>query len=79
MDGRMRKDMRPGLRVAVVMKPDQRTGKRTIGVIKDILTSAATHPHGIKVRLSSGQIGRVKAILPDEPGENDATPVDPDS
>ncbi|MFP4440488.1 MAG: YwbE family protein [Chloroflexaceae bacterium] len=73
MDGRQRKDIRPGLRVAVVMKPDQRTGKHTIGIVKDILTSAATHPHGIKVRLQTGQVGRVKAILPDEPPQNEAT------
>jgi uncharacterized repeat protein (TIGR03833 family) len=77
LDGRQRKDIRPGLRVAVVMKPDQRTGKRTIGIVKDILTSAATHPHGIKVRLQTGQVGRVKAILPDEPAQNEATAPSP--
>jgi uncharacterized repeat protein (TIGR03833 family) len=63
MDGTRRKDIRPGLQVAVVLKQDQRTGKRTIGVVKDILTSSANHPHGIKVRLEDGQIGRVQEIM----------------
>ncbi len=63
MDGRNRKDIRPGLRVAVVLKQDQRTGKRTPGIVKDILTSSSSHPHGIKVRLEDGQIGRVQEIL----------------
>jgi uncharacterized repeat protein (TIGR03833 family) len=66
MDGRNRKDIRPGLRVAVVLKKDQRTGKRTIGIVKDILTSSANHPHGIKVRLTDGQIGRVQEIVDGE-------------
>lgn len=66
MDGRQRTNIRPGMRVAVVLKPDQRTGKRTVGVVTNILTSSATHPHGIKVRLNTGQVGRVKEILPDE-------------
>jgi uncharacterized repeat protein (TIGR03833 family) len=66
MDGRNRKDIRPGLTVAIVQKQDQRTGKRTIGVVKDILTSSAYHPHGIKVRLTDGQVGRVQGI-PDTP------------
>jgi uncharacterized repeat protein (TIGR03833 family) len=66
MDGRNRKDIRPGLRVAVVLKKDQRTGRRTIGVVKDILTSAPTHPHGIKVRLEEGQVGRVREIVDGE-------------
>jgi uncharacterized repeat protein (TIGR03833 family) len=48
-----------------VLKKDQRSGKRTIGIVKDILTSSAHHPHGIKVRLEDGQIGRVQAVLPD--------------
>ena len=63
MDGTRRKDIRQGLQVAVVLKQDQRTGKRTIGVVKDILTSSANHPHGIKVRLEDGQIGRVQEIM----------------
>ena len=65
MDGRSRKDIRPGLRVAVVLKNDQRTGKRTHGIVKDILTSSSSHPHGIKVRLADGQVGRVQEILGD--------------
>ena len=66
MDGTRRKDIRPGLQVSVVLKQDQRTGKRTIGVVKDILTSSASHPHGIKVRLEDGQIGRVQEIMGEE-------------
>jgi uncharacterized repeat protein (TIGR03833 family) len=65
MDGRNRKDIRPGLRVAVILKKDQRMGKRTIGIVKDILTSSPNHPHGIKVRLTDGQIGRVQEIEPE--------------
>ena len=65
MDGRSRKDIRPGLRVAVVLKNDQRTGKRTLGVVKDILTSSSSHPYGIKVRLADGQVGRVQEVLDD--------------
>lgn len=64
MDGRNRKDLRPGLTVEIVLKQDQRTGKRTRGVVRDILTPSPSHPHGIKVRLADGQVGRVKAILP---------------
>ena len=64
MDGQYRKDIRPGLRVAIVRKQDQRTGRRTIGVVKDILTSAPHHTRGIKVRLTDGQIGRVHEIEP---------------
>ncbi len=63
MSGQLRKDIRPGLKVEIVLKKDQRSGKRTIGIVKDILTSSAQHPHGIKVRLTDGQIGRVQAIL----------------
>ena len=62
MDGRNRKDIRPGLAVEIVLKQDQRTGKRTRGVVRDVLTPSPTHPHGIKVRLTDGQVGRVKAI-----------------
>jgi len=63
MDGRRRQDIHPGLRVEIILKQDQRSGKRTTGVVKDILTSAAYHSHGIKVRLDDGQIGRVQVIL----------------
>ena len=62
-----RADIRPNLRVAIVQKQDQRTGKQTIGFVKDILTSSPEHPHGIKVRLTSGQIGRVQEILSERP------------
>lgn len=61
-DGRNRKDIRPGLEVWIVLKQDQRSGKLTQGVVKDILTSSPTHPHGIKVRLESGAVGRVAKI-----------------
>ena len=75
MDGRKRKDIHPGLRVAMVRKQDQRTGKRTLGTVKDILTSSASHPHGIKVRLADGQIGRVQEILSEPaPGEEASRP-----
>ena len=58
-----RKDIKPASRVKVVQKQDQRTGKLTEGIVKDILTKSASHPHGIKVRLESGVVGRVKEIL----------------
>lgn len=63
MDGTRRADIRPGMTVLILLKQDQPTGKLTKGVVKDILTSSATHPHGIKVRLQSGQVGRVKQIV----------------
>ncbi|HDS46248.1 MAG TPA: YwbE family protein [Methanomicrobia archaeon] len=63
MNGTNRASIKPGLRVAIVLKKDQRTGKRTEGVVKDILTTSPHHPHGIKVRLTSGDVGRVKEIL----------------
>lgn len=62
-DGRTRADIRVGQRVKVVLKADQPTGKLTEGVVARILTKSATHPHGIKVKLQSGQVGRVKEIL----------------
>jgi uncharacterized repeat protein (TIGR03833 family) len=62
MNGQYRKDIHPGLAVAVVLKQDQRTGKLTRGVVKDVLTNSAYHPHGIKVRLVDGQVGRVQSI-----------------
>jgi uncharacterized repeat protein (TIGR03833 family) len=62
MDGTKRSDIKPGLKVAIVLKQDQRTGKLTEGIVKDILTNSSTHPHGIKVRLESGEVGRVKRI-----------------
>lgn len=63
MDGTIRKNLKPGLRVNIVLKKDQRTGKLTQGVIQRLLTKSPTHPHGIKVRLDDGQVGRVKEIL----------------
>jgi len=58
-----RGDIKPGIKVSIVLKKDQRSGALTQGVVKDILTKSATHPHGIKVRLESGAVGRVKEIL----------------
>ena len=58
-----RKDIRPGLQVDIVMKQDQRSGRKTRGIVKDILTSSAHHPHGIKVRLETGEVGRVQEII----------------
>jgi len=58
-----RADIKPGIKVSIVLKKDQRSGALTQGVVKDILTKSATHPHGIKVRLESGAVGRVKEIL----------------
>lgn len=62
MSGTQRTSIRPGLHVSIVLKADQRSGKLTEGIVKDILTNLAVHPHGIKVRLENGQIGRVKEI-----------------
>ena len=64
MNGNNRENIRPGTHVLIVQKQDQRTGKLTDGVVKDILTNSSTHPHGIKVRLENGIVGRVKQILP---------------
>ncbi|TKI58818.1 YwbE family protein [Brevibacillus antibioticus] len=63
MNGKNRKDITAGLEVEIVLKQDQRTGKRTRGIVKDILTNSSTHPHGIKVRLTDGQVGRVQEII----------------
>jgi len=63
MDGTRRADIRPGTRVRVVQKQDQSSGTLTDGVVSEILTKSATHPHGIKVRLTSGVVGRVKVLL----------------
>ena len=67
MPHRERKNIRPGQQVAIVLKQDQRTGKQTTGIVKDILTKSAFHPHGIKVRLEDGQVGRVQSIDFDSP------------
>lgn len=63
MDGKKRSDVKPGLEVNVILKQDQRSGKKTQGIVKDLLTNSATHPHGIKVRLEDGQVGRVCEII----------------
>lgn len=63
MDGTKRADIAPGKKVKVVQKQDQRSGKLTEGVVKDILTNSPSHHHGIKVRLENGTVGRVKEIL----------------
>jgi uncharacterized repeat protein (TIGR03833 family) len=62
MNGRNRDDIKAGTRVRVVRKQDRRTGKLTEGIVDDILTKSAAHPHGIKVRLTSGVVGRVKKV-----------------
>ncbi|MDQ0199656.1 YwbE family protein [Neobacillus ginsengisoli] len=62
MNGQNRKELIPGTAVDIVLKSDQRTGKLTSGIVKDILTKSSFHPHGIKVRLTDGQVGRVKEI-----------------
>jgi uncharacterized repeat protein (TIGR03833 family) len=62
MNGQNRSNIRPGIEVDIVLKQDQPTGKLTRGIVKDILTKSPSHPHGIKVRLTNGQVGRVKNI-----------------
>lgn len=66
MSGNNRKDIKPGMKVGIVLKQDQRSGSLTRGVVKDILTKSANHPHGIKVRLETGEVGRVKEIVADD-------------
>jgi len=63
MDGQIRSNIHAGITVDIVLKEDQRTGKRTSGTVKDILTNSQKHPRGIKVRLADGQIGRVQEII----------------
>jgi uncharacterized repeat protein (TIGR03833 family) len=63
MNGQTRANIKPGMTVLIVLKQDQPTGRLTRGIVKDILTKSPTHPHGIKVRLQSGQVGRVKEIV----------------
>ena len=62
-DGKNRSNIKAGIEVDIVLKKDQRTGALTRGIVKDILTNSATHPHGIKVRLTDGQVGRVQKII----------------
>lgn len=66
MEGTKRNNIKIGQLVNIVLKADQRTGNLTEGVVKDILTKSPNHPHGIKVRLETGEVGRVKEILEDE-------------
>ncbi len=63
MEGTRRETIHPGLKVAIVLKQDQRTGRLTEGVVQHLLTRSSFHPHGIKVRLTDGSVGRVKKIL----------------
>ena len=63
ISGQRRDEIKPGMTVEIVLKKDQRSGNLTRGVVKDLLTKSPTHPHGIKVRLEDGQVGRVKGLL----------------
>ncbi len=63
MDGKQRKNIHAGLKVEIILKQDQRTGKLTEGIVKDLLTNSPNHPHGIKVRLTDGQVGRVQKVI----------------
>lgn len=63
MNGNLRFSIKPGMTVLIVLKQDQRTGRLTKGIVKDILTKSSNHPHGIKVRLQSGEVGRVKEVV----------------
>lgn len=66
MDGQRRANVKPGVEVDIVLKEDQRSGKLTRGVVQDLLTRSPTHPHGIKVRLTNGLVGRVKKVVEHE-------------
>ncbi|GHA75093.1 MULTISPECIES: YwbE family protein [Pontibacter] len=66
MDGRKRANIKPGTHVNIVQKQDQRSGELTEGYVQDILTNSPNHPHGIKVRLETGEVGRVQEILPED-------------
>lgn len=65
MNGNLRSDIKVGMHVSIIQKEDQRTGKTTEGVVDTILTKSKNHPHGIKVRIQGGIVGRVKKIIPD--------------
>ena len=69
INGQTRSNIKPGMTVLIVLKQDQRTGKLTKGIVKDILTTSPNHPHGIKVRLESGAVGRVKEIVSNQSSE----------
>ena len=66
MEGQNRSDIKAGMEVSIVMKEDQRSGELTEGIVQDILTKSAFHPHGIKVRLETGEVGRVKIIISED-------------
>ena len=66
MDGQNRSDIYPGLEVDIILKKDQRSGKRTRGIVKDLLTSSSFHSRGIKVRLEDGQVGRVVEVVEED-------------
>ena len=72
-DGRVRRNVTVGAEVLIVLKRDQRTGRLTRGVVKDILTRSANHPHGIKVRLRDGKIGRVQEVVTKESRQDSTT------
>jgi len=63
MNGKNRSNIKAGQKVNIVLKQDQRNGKLTTGIVKNLLTNSPTHPHGIKVRLTTGEVGRVQEIL----------------
>jgi uncharacterized repeat protein (TIGR03833 family) len=69
MPHRELRNIHPGLKVAIVLKEHQRSGKETVGIVKDLLTNSSFHPRGIKVRLADGQIGRVQRIISEEPND----------
>lgn len=73
MNGQVRANIKSGLTVFIVLKQDQRTGKLTKGIVKDILTNSPNHPHGIKVRLTNGQVGRVKQIVSVDLADGEST------
>jgi len=77
MAGTKRSEIHPGDTVDIVLKQDQRTGKLTRGVVKELLTGSQFHPHGIKVRLTDGKVGRVKAILPKDKAPKAEPPKKP--
>ena len=79
INGQTRANIKPGMTVLIVLKQDQPTGKLTKGIVKELLTKSATHPHGIKVRLTSGQVGRVKEIVESTIGGDNQRPVTPES
>jgi uncharacterized repeat protein (TIGR03833 family) len=70
MDGKYKKDIKPGMEVSIILKKDQRTGSLTEGIVQDVLTKSPFHPHGIKVRLTTGDVGRVRVVKTENPDES---------